>query len=163
MGMPEPADHSHVLHRVPGRLDLLEGELELVQEERREDEVLGPDVLLTLGEEVAQLEVLRDVQLLVLRGHLDHSTRRRVLRAAAFRWTSRRIRRPLPYVVVPDPPGAVPGERDHCDDVEIGNAPGFPARPDEHPPHPARLRSGRHASSLSRLEGDLHTVLDLRG
>ena len=62
--------------------ELGDHQLELVDEAGVEDEVLGPDALLVVRQEVAQPEVLRDVRVLVLRRHLDEPARVAVVRQA---------------------------------------------------------------------------------
>ncbi len=55
----------------PLPLQLLDGELQLVDQFRIEQEVFRPDLALILGQKVAQLEVFGDVEILILLRYFD--------------------------------------------------------------------------------------------
>src|SRR5687767_4224791 len=75
----EPAHDVDVLDAHAVRLQLLDGELELVEQVLVEQQVLRPDVLLVLGQELPEREVLGRVGVLVLAGDLDEPGGVRVL------------------------------------------------------------------------------------
>ena len=60
------------------RLEILNCQLQLVDHFRIHEQVLRPDVVLVLGQKIAQAEMLRDVRVLVPLSDLDESRGRRV-------------------------------------------------------------------------------------
>src|SRR5690606_29594867 len=73
---PVAAHDDHLFGADPARVQLLHDELELVQEERVDHYVFRPDVVLVLGQELAEREVLREPERPILRRDLDEALRR---------------------------------------------------------------------------------------
>ena len=73
LGGAEAGHHPHVLDPHPVRLEIFDHELQLVNQGFPEDHVLRPDVLLVVGQEVAQPEVLGDLEVLILGGDDDEA------------------------------------------------------------------------------------------
>src|SRR6478672_763367 len=111
----EAGHDDHVLDANAVRLEVLDHELQLVDQRLAKHEVLWPNILLIVREEVAETEMLGYVGVLILRRHLDEAFRILVgfLRRAAMA-----LVRPEPHAIVTDLPGRLLRERDHRDERE---------------------------------------------
>ena len=65
-GRAEAAHHRHVLNRDTCLLEIRDHQLELVDEILVEDQILRPDVSLIMRQEIGELEMLRDLHVLVI-------------------------------------------------------------------------------------------------
>ena len=74
----EAAHDCEVPHGMSHRLQLLNGQLELVEQLGVQQQVFRPDVLLVMRQEILEAEMLAHVGVLVLRRDLDESARIRV-------------------------------------------------------------------------------------
>src|SRR5690349_24957837 len=100
------AHHVHARRRVAVLLEILQHQLELVDESQIEHQVLRPDVLLIVCEEIAESEVVRYRRVLIFLGDLNEPRRRGVARAPAPA-----LRRTRADVREADPPTTAYGER----------------------------------------------------
>ncbi len=115
---PEAADDADLMHGMAHRLERVDRQLELVEEERRQRDVLRPHVGLALGQEIAQPEMSGHEQVLVLRRHAHEARWRRVRRGGR---ATARLERPLADDVAADPAGPLLRERNQRDDAEVGH------------------------------------------
>src|SRR6202022_4111497 len=101
---------------MPHGLQLLDGQLELVEQLRIEQQVYRPDIGLVLGQKIAQAEMLGDLGINVLRSHFDEPRRivvgRRLRRAAAL------LEWPVAEVVEADASVLLFRKRDQRDQIE---------------------------------------------
>src|SRR6202022_3472868 len=100
----------------PVLLEVLEHELVLVDQSHIDDDVFGPDVLLIVRQKVLELEVLRELGVLVLGCDFEETPRRIV---TPSRSPPPRPR-PLPDVVEAKPATSFLGSGPERDDAEIG-------------------------------------------